>query len=138
MQEYPMCFACGRDNPVGLGMEFVWEGGVARASFTPRPEHQGWPGRLHGGLMCVLLDEAMAYALMAAGGEGYTGRLEVRFRGAAEIGKPLRIEARIERRKGRLVEIRASARDDREELVAEGVGHYMLREARLPAAGSSS
>ena len=127
MEEYPRCFACGGQNPIGLRLRFAWEGGVARATFVPGSEHQGYPDRMHGGLVCTLLDEAMAYALRGLGVEGYTARLEVRFRQAVPIGRPLQVEAGVTRRRGRLAEIWACIKGEDGTVAAEGTGRYMLR-----------
>ncbi len=66
-KEYTWCFACGKDNPIGLKMEFTMDAEECVAYFTPRQEHQSYDGRMHGGLISVLLDEIM-------------GRLPVRHR----------------------------------------------------------
>jgi acyl-coenzyme A thioesterase PaaI-like protein len=52
-----MCFVCGIDNPIGLHLSFYTdEEGRCIARFRPKPEHQGYPGHLHGGLISTLLD----------------------------------------------------------------------------------
>ena len=51
-----MCFVCGIENPVGLHLSFYTDDeGRCVARFRPRPEHQGYPGHLHGGLISTLL-----------------------------------------------------------------------------------
>ncbi len=45
-----MCFVCGVDNPIGLHLSFYTDDeGRCIARFRPQPEHQGYPGQLHGG-----------------------------------------------------------------------------------------
>ena len=45
-----MCFVCGIDNPIGLHLHYCTDdGGRCITRFQPRPEHQGYPGHLHGG-----------------------------------------------------------------------------------------
>jgi acyl-coenzyme A thioesterase PaaI-like protein len=52
-----MCFVCGVDNPIGLHLAFYTDGeGQCIARFQPKPEHQGYPGHLHGGIISTLLD----------------------------------------------------------------------------------
>ena len=52
-----MCFLCGIDNPIGLKLKFYTdEEGRCIARFRPKPEHQGYPGQLHGGIISALLD----------------------------------------------------------------------------------
>ena len=52
-----MCFVCGIDNPIGLHLHFYTDDeGRCIAHFQPGPEHQGYPGHLHGGIISTLLD----------------------------------------------------------------------------------
>jgi acyl-coenzyme A thioesterase PaaI-like protein len=52
-----MCFVCGIENPIGLHLHFCTDdGGRAIARFRPKPEHQGYPGHLPGGIISTLLD----------------------------------------------------------------------------------
>ncbi|MEW6399246.1 MAG: PaaI family thioesterase [Bacillota bacterium] len=125
IREYPLCFGCGRENPIGLALRFTCEDGVARASFSPRAEHQGYPGMVHGGLVCTLLDEAMAYAVRAIGCEGHTARLEVRFRASVPLHRPLSVEARAGRRKGRMVEVTARLLGAQGQELATATGRYI-------------
>ena len=62
-----MCFGCGKENPIGLKMDFTRDGNSLRASFTTGKVHQGWPGVVHGGILACLLDEAMSNAAYAEG-----------------------------------------------------------------------
>jgi acyl-coenzyme A thioesterase PaaI-like protein len=53
-----MRFVCGVDNPIGLYPKFYTDDeGQCVARFRPKPEHQGYPGHLHGGIISALLDE---------------------------------------------------------------------------------
>src|SRR6202011_3211786 len=57
------CFACGPYSADGLHMHFEPDGeGRVRADLTLPPRFQGWRGTAHGGIVMMLLDEAMAYA----------------------------------------------------------------------------
>jgi acyl-coenzyme A thioesterase PaaI-like protein len=49
-----MCFVCGIENPIGLKF-YTDDGGRCIARFQPKPEHQGYPGHLHGGIISTLL-----------------------------------------------------------------------------------
>ena len=52
-----MCFVCGIDNHIGLHLKFyTGHKGRCIARFLPKPEHQGFPGQLHGGIISTLLD----------------------------------------------------------------------------------
>jgi len=56
---------CGLKNPSGLHSRFYeLETGELLALFTPRDIHQGYPGRLHGGMGATILDETIGRAVM--------------------------------------------------------------------------
>jgi len=60
------CFVCGLENGYGLNSRFYeLENGEIMARFSPSDEHQGYPGRLHGGLAATILDETIARAMMS-------------------------------------------------------------------------
>ena len=50
-------FVYGIDNPIGLHLAFYTDDeGWCIARFRPKPEHQGYPRHLHGGIVSTLLD----------------------------------------------------------------------------------
>lgn len=87
-----MCFACGQENPISLGLKFEeFESDKVRGEFTPGENHQGYDGIMHGGLIATLLDEAMAHVIGFKDIKAFTAELNIRFRTAVEIGKKLKI-----------------------------------------------
>jgi acyl-coenzyme A thioesterase PaaI-like protein len=60
-----MCFLCGTENPIGLHLRFYTDDeGRCIARFRPKPEHQGYPGQLHGGIISSLLDEPTQISIL--------------------------------------------------------------------------
>jgi len=114
-----MCFACGRENPIGLKLSFGFDGDDYATTFRVRPEYQGWPGIAHGGLLSTVLDETMARLLWEKRLDAITARLEVRFRQPLPVGETVGIRARITRQRPPLVETAAEARLSDGTLVAE-------------------
>lgn len=52
-------FGLRHREPIGLHLHFYTDDeGRCIARFRPRPEHQGYPGHLHGEIICTLLDVA--------------------------------------------------------------------------------
>jgi acyl-coenzyme A thioesterase PaaI-like protein len=50
-------FVRGIENPIGLHLPFYTsDEGRTVARFRSKPEHQGYPGHLHGGIISTLLD----------------------------------------------------------------------------------
>jgi uncharacterized protein (TIGR00369 family) len=102
-----MCAVCGRENAWSLKARFLeLEGDELLAIFTPLPEHQGYPGRLHGGIASALLDETIGRAIQRRQPDrwGVTIDLNLRFRRPIPIGGELRALARITRDTSRMFE----------------------------------
>jgi len=102
-KDVPMCFGCGRDNTIGLKLDFHQEGESVRAEFIPGEMYQGWPGVVHGGLICTMLDEVIGYAAGYQGLYAVTVKIEVYYRKPAMIGQRLLLCARVKSVSGRTV-----------------------------------
>jgi uncharacterized protein (TIGR00369 family) len=102
-----MCMVCGVENGAGLHARFFeLDDGRLVGAFTPRPEHQGYPGRLHGGIASTILDETIGRAISIGDPQafGVTVELTVRFRRPVPIDREVRAIARITKDSGRLFE----------------------------------
>jgi acyl-coenzyme A thioesterase PaaI-like protein len=95
---HPACIGCRSRHDGGLGLRFDQEGasGVV-ARFDSDPSYQGYPDRLHGGIIATLLDAAMTHSLFARRVRGYTVKMEVRYRRAVTIGVPATVRAQLVR-----------------------------------------
>jgi uncharacterized protein (TIGR00369 family) len=98
-QNSRMCFVCGLGNPAGLqaGLYEV-ESGEVVALFTPGEQHQGYPGRLHGGIAGTILDETIGRAIMVSSKGavwGVTVEFTARYRKPVPLGVELRAVGRI-------------------------------------------
>jgi uncharacterized protein (TIGR00369 family) len=133
-----LCFACGTSNDQGLHMEFRREADRTICDYTPCEFQQGYPGRMHGGIVSTLIDESLAWAAYHSAKWVATARLNVRFRKPIYIDQPLRIEAWVVRARPRLIEARAEVRDAAGELLAEGEGTLMTIDPRMAAEMSES
>jgi uncharacterized protein (TIGR00369 family) len=132
------CFACGKENAIGLQLEFERRaGGEARAVWTPAGLHEGWPGIVHGGLLSTVLDEAMSHAVLATGLKAMTAELRVRFREPAPSGRALTVQARVIQRAKRLVEAEASITGEEGQEYAHGWGRFLCVEGLGRPDGSS-
>lgn len=101
--DYPDCFACGPDNPVGLHLEPArLDGGMAVAGFDPSPHHVGAGDILHGGLAATVLDEIMVWAaILTHRVLTVTGTMEIRFRRPVSVNQELSVRGFVEERRGR-------------------------------------
>lgn len=122
--EFPLCYGCGRENPIGFKLQVHQDGDRAYAEFVPGPYHGGWPDMVHGGVLCVLLDEVVSYLPYYQGLRAVTGKMEVRLRQPARLGEKLLISAHILRRRQKVLEARSAVTLQDGTLVAEG--HYLI------------
>ncbi len=92
-----LCFACGKDNEAGLGLNFKPspEGGV-EAELDTDERHQGYSGYLHGGIISAMLDSAMVNLLFAKGVVAVTAELTVRFVSPVALNQQAKIKADID------------------------------------------
>lgn len=123
------CLVCGRDNPHGLRLDLRVdpETNAVRVEFTPRREHIGFEGVIHGGVLATVLDEVMVWAATWAGRRFCVcAELTTRFRCEAAVGRRLVVEAKIESNRPRLITTVGEVRDaETGEVVASGTAKYV-------------
>ena len=127
------CFGCGTENPIGLHLHFERIGDAAEANFSPIPEHQGWDGIVHGGILLTVRDETLAYAALFTAGIAVTAELKARLRRPAPLNETYRLRGEVTRQRLPLIEARATITDARGQLIAEASGKFMLTRATGPA-----
>ena len=129
-ESWPTCFACGRDNPIGLKLKLQREGEVVRTEFMPEEQHQGWPGVVHGGIITAILDEAMSYVPIFQGLNCVTAKMEIRLQNAAHVVQKLLVSSHITRKTRKLIEATAEMVLEDSTPVAEGKSiMYIVEEA---------
>lgn len=87
------CFGCGEDNPIGLKLNFQWDGATAWTKLVPRKEYEGWPGIIHGGIVFLLLDEAMAWVSRRMQMQSLTARADVKYHRPLRVGEEVTLSA---------------------------------------------
>ena len=121
-----MCFVCGIENPIGLKLKFYTDDeGRCIARFRPKPEHQGYPGHLHGGIISTLLDEVMGRVLLHQEVWAITGRLEVRFGNPVPLDQELTIIGELTRSRSTAYEARGEIRLPDGTVLVKGNGMYI-------------
>ena len=127
MEAATMCFACGKDNPIGLQIKFLVEGNECNAEFTPNENHVGWEDTVHGGIIYSALDDVTANILYQQKRKAHTARCEIRYRQASRVGETLLLKGWIEKEKGRLVLLKGEARRKLDDVVvADCEAKFML------------
>jgi uncharacterized protein (TIGR00369 family) len=86
------CFACGELNEHGLHLQLHTSPVGSWTELTLATAFQGWDSVAHGGIVCTLLDEVMAWSVIGRGTWGVTARLNVAFRRPIRTGAPIRAE----------------------------------------------
>jgi uncharacterized protein (TIGR00369 family) len=120
------CIGCGPDAPHGLHMRFaVGHDKSVEATVVVPAGYQGWRDVVHGGVVALLLDEAMAYAAGAHGELGMTADLKMRFRKSVPVGAPLTVRANVTWRRRNVLGIAASVHDASGTLLASGEGSFV-------------
>ena len=128
-----MCFACGKKNPIGLKLDFQFEGDECITHFEVRPEYQGYWNILHGGIITTLLDEVMAWIILHQDLPTVTAKLSVTLKQPIPVGERITVKGRISKIHlgGRAIETEAALYLADGTLAAEATGLSV----RQPAQG---
>jgi acyl-coenzyme A thioesterase PaaI-like protein len=87
-----------------MGLEIHVERGRSWTELELRSQFEGWEGIAHGGILCTILDEVMAWSLVGEDSWGVTARMSVDFKKPVAVGTRLRADGWITRSRRRLVE----------------------------------
>lgn len=97
------CFACGQDNVYGMHLKFVYD--EKRKGFTCRfrlnKRYTGPPGYCHGGIIATILDDAMGKLNKLRQVTAVTAQMKIDYLRPVPLNKPLRVDSRELRVRGR-------------------------------------
>ncbi len=106
------CFACGELNEIGLHLKLLLHRGRCSTEIKLPRRFEGWEGVIHGGILCTILDEVMAWSLVSCDNWGVTAKMSVDFRKPVTVGQKIRAEGwitenrrRIQLTAGRIVDV---------------------------------
>jgi len=120
------CFACGKENPIGLKLDFTVEGGDTVSRLNFHRNFAGWENMVHGGILSTVLDEVM---VKSAAGNGYvcvTAELNVRYKKPCQTERDYILRGRVKEVHKRLIFTEAEILDDSGALVVSGQGKLFL------------
>ncbi|SDP79346.1 PaaI family thioesterase [Desulforhopalus singaporensis] len=127
-----MCFVCGVENSFGLKARFYeLDDGQLMAVFQPSREHQGYPGRLHGGIAATILDETIGRAIMVRYAEsvwGVTLDFSMKLRKPVPLDKEVVILTRIVAEKKRYFDGEGEIVLEDGTVAVQGRGRYLKME----------
>ena len=89
------CFVCGTKNPIGLKLDFHFDGKTIKTEFIPLKEHQGYMDIVHGGIISTLLDEVMVKLAIELDMPAVTAQMDIRLRKALNVGQKITVSAEI-------------------------------------------
>ncbi len=127
-----MCVICGMDNKLGVrGQFYNMEDGSVGGLFTYRPEHQSYPGRVHGGLLATMIDELAGRVLWVDRPEciAVTMDINVRYHKPAPYGEPLKGRGYYTKKLSRAYSAKCEIMDMNNNILAEGEAKYLIMPA---------
>jgi acyl-coenzyme A thioesterase PaaI-like protein len=128
------CFACGALNEHGIHLDLHVDGDRCWTELALPDRFQGWDGIAHGGIICTILDEVMAWSLAATDNWGLTARMNVDFKRPVRLGVPIRGEGWITEVRGRVVETAARIVDPAtDQILATSTAKYVAADAARKA-----
>ena len=123
-----MCFVCGMENDFGLKASFFeLENDKLIATFKPCKFHQGYPGRLHGGIASTILDEAMGRVILIKDNNiwGVTIELNVKFKKPIPLHENVKVICRLAKDTSRIFESEGKIILENGETAASAYGKYV-------------
>lgn len=121
------CFVCGESNPLGMKLRFETDGRVVQSHLVLMPEHIGFKGTIHGGILSTILDEVMVWACAVQTKRfAFCGELAVRFLHPARPGEEaLVVGELVTNRRNKLFEAKAELRQATGKILASATGKYL-------------
>ena len=127
------CIVCGPKNGLSLNARFFEveneQGEVLLlAVFKPRPEHQSYPGRTHGGITAAILDEAVGRAMQIQNPNvwGVTIELSIKYRKVVPYDEELYCETKITKTASRSFEGEGKLLSKDGTVLATSYGKYLV------------
>jgi len=131
------CFGCGAANAAGMKLAFDLDLDArhSRGCFTLGPNYAGGGGFAHGGIIAVVLDEAMGKISRLADESAVTAEMNIEYRKPVPVNKAIVVEGWQEEAKGRNRFRVAEIRDLHGNLLARGKGRFVtVKEAHFTEA----
>jgi acyl-coenzyme A thioesterase PaaI-like protein len=125
------CFGCGAANPAGMKLVFDLDLDArrTRGHFILGPNYAGGGGFAHGGIIAVVLDEAMGKISRVVDEKAVTAEMDIEYRKPVPVDEPIIVEGWQEEEKGRNRFRVAEIRDQQGNLLARGKARFVLVDA---------
>jgi len=122
------CFGCGAANPSGMKLTFELDFDLrrTRGRFALGVNYAGGGGFVHGGIIAVVLDEAMGKLSRLSDEKAVTAEMNIEYRKPVAVHQPIVVEGWQEEEKGRNRFRVAEIRDEQGNLLARGKGRFVV------------
>lgn len=126
------CFGCGAASPRGMHLTFAQDPVQRRirGQFVLGPDYQGSWGVAHGGIVAVLVDEAMGKLARFHQVQAVTAELHIQYLRPTPVDREIVVEAAEIQRQGRNLFQRAEIRSPAGEVLVRAEGRFVV----IPAA----
>jgi uncharacterized protein (TIGR00369 family) len=122
------CFGCGGDNAGGMKLTFEQDNVNRRivGRFVLGERYQGGANFAHGGIIALLLDEAMGKVCRFREVRAVTAELSVEYLKPVSVEKEIIVEGRETELKGRNLFMVGEIRNVEGEILAKGKGRFVV------------
>lgn len=122
------CFGCGGDNAGGMKLTFEQDNVNRRivGRFVLGERYQGGGGFGHGGILAVLLDEAMGKVCRFREVRAVTAELTVEYLKPVNVQNEIIVEGRETEMKGRNIFMTGEIRDTAGAVLARGRARFVV------------
>ena len=116
---YSKCFACGKDNSIGLKLNFSYSEQYAISKFKLSEEYCGYPNVVHGGIIGTILDEAMAKIIIHNEDEAVTYEMTTIYKKPVRLMTRYEVKSKIISIRRRIIKSEATITDKNGKIYAE-------------------
>jgi uncharacterized protein (TIGR00369 family) len=122
------CFGCGGDNPGGMKLTFVQDNVNRKivGRFILGERYQGGGGFAHGGIIAMLMDEAMGKVCRFREVRAVTAELTVEYLKPIDVTKEIEVDGRETEMKGRNIFMTSEIRDMAGIVLARGRARFVV------------
>ena len=122
------CFGCGGANDCGMKLTFDQDNQSRRivGRFVLGDRYQGGGGFAHGGIIALLLDEAMGKVCRFREVRAVTAELTVEYLKPVRVADEIEVEGREVELQGRNLFLIGEIRDGSGEVLARGKGRFVV------------
>jgi uncharacterized protein (TIGR00369 family) len=123
-----VCFGCGGANDGGMKLTFEQDNVNKRivGRFVLGERYQGGGGFAHGGIIALLLDEAMGKVCRFREVRAVTAELTVEYLKPVSVAKEIVVESHEAEQKGRNLFMVGEIRDAEGQILARGKGRFVV------------